>query len=528
MPIKFHCTSCDRWLGVPERLAGKSGKCPGCGGVIHVPAGNPPGPRPPTQDATDYNFRVTDTDAETESGATTDPTGPWFVSSQGKVRGPLTWEALGAMAADGRITSDSKVSQDRVSWQSASAVPGLLPEPEPPLDAQGRGLHDAESARHGAPSHAGRPGCPPLDGTTKLMVAAGAVGLLLLGISPFFRWVSSPYGGTRGISGDGKIVLGLTVASIVAFVVRKLHGTVFTLLWIQSWGTVALFWMTGLIWRLESLVSSTELRDNPFAAMFAGMISPGAGLYLGAVGGITAAGASGFLVVRLLRARKSLRPYAVTQGVSCLIGVLLFVLVTRDESEKALPDSSQKPDFRYTGTPKSLATPAVQSERALALGQASAFGGVEVTPLTVELRTVSGWRKSFGEERTAVLSKEPLLVLTLRIRNVSQGAVFSPVTEKTLRASHITDNFNNVMQAVVKGAFEMDDFEFDGQTLGDLKPGQSMTTLILCERPKVENANSFRWQVYVVSGNDVYFNEFSPPEDSAIIVNFTRSDIRVR
>lgn len=527
MLVKFHCAACGKWLGVPERLAGKSGKCPGCGGVIHVPSASPPGARPPTQEDTDYNFRVNDVGVET--GPTTGSTGPWFVSSHGKVRGPVPWEALCAMAADGRIASDSKVSQDRVSWQAAATVPGLLPEPEPPLDAQSGGLPAVETTRHGASSQAGRPGGPPVDGTTLLLVAAGGVGLLLLGLSPFFSWMSFANRSVRGISADGKIVLVLTLVSIVAFVMRKLHGTVFALLCIQSWATVALFWMSGLIWQIESLVSSAEIQDNPFAAMFAGIISPGAGLYLGAVGGIIAAGAFGFLVVRLLRPRGSIKPYAVTQGVSCLIGVLLFVLVTWDESEKTIPDSAQKPGFRYTGSPpKSLETPSAQSERALTIGQSIAFGGVEVTPLTVELRTVSGWKKSFGEERTQVVSKEPLLVLTLRIKNVSQGAVFSPVTEKTLRASHVTDNFNNVMGAFVQGAFEMDDLEFDGQTLGELKPGQSMTTLILSEKPKVENAQSFRWQVYVIGGNDVYFNQFSPPEDSAIIMKFAQSEIRVR
>jgi hypothetical protein len=39
MPIQFHCPHCKRGLSVKDELAGKRARCPGCKGVLTVPAG---------------------------------------------------------------------------------------------------------------------------------------------------------------------------------------------------------------------------------------------------------------------------------------------------------------------------------------------------------------------------------------------------------------------------------------------------------------------------------------------------------
>jgi hypothetical protein len=56
------------------------------------------------------------------------------------------------------------------------------------------------------------------------MVAAwiGAVGLLLLALSPLFMWLKFGSGGVIGIRGDGKIVLAVTVLAMLAFGVAVL------------------------------------------------------------------------------------------------------------------------------------------------------------------------------------------------------------------------------------------------------------------------------------------------------------------
>ncbi len=38
MPIRVEC-DCGKSLNVPDKLAGKKGKCPACGAVLNIPAG---------------------------------------------------------------------------------------------------------------------------------------------------------------------------------------------------------------------------------------------------------------------------------------------------------------------------------------------------------------------------------------------------------------------------------------------------------------------------------------------------------
>ncbi len=47
MPIQFQCTWCGKKINAGDAFAGKSAKCPGCGGVVQVPAASEPPPAPP-------------------------------------------------------------------------------------------------------------------------------------------------------------------------------------------------------------------------------------------------------------------------------------------------------------------------------------------------------------------------------------------------------------------------------------------------------------------------------------------------
>lgn len=44
MPIQFQCTWCGKKINAGDAFAGKSAKCPGCGGVVQVPAASEPPP----------------------------------------------------------------------------------------------------------------------------------------------------------------------------------------------------------------------------------------------------------------------------------------------------------------------------------------------------------------------------------------------------------------------------------------------------------------------------------------------------
>lgn len=47
MPIQFQCTWCGKKINAGDAFAGKSAKCPGCGGVVQVPAAAEPPPAAP-------------------------------------------------------------------------------------------------------------------------------------------------------------------------------------------------------------------------------------------------------------------------------------------------------------------------------------------------------------------------------------------------------------------------------------------------------------------------------------------------
>lgn len=44
MPLKLKCPQCRKALTVPDQLAGRMGKCPGCGASVSIPASLPPAP----------------------------------------------------------------------------------------------------------------------------------------------------------------------------------------------------------------------------------------------------------------------------------------------------------------------------------------------------------------------------------------------------------------------------------------------------------------------------------------------------
>ncbi len=193
---------------------------------------------------------------------------------------------------------------------------------------EGRGRHVAKHMEPAAVPH--RRG--ELDLHMKIASWIGGAGLALLALSPLLKWVNFGAGGFTGIIGDGKIVLGLTVAAAAAYAASLLsqRRLIAALLGVQAWGTVAVFWMGGLIWKVAWLLDSPEMKDNPFAALLGSQVSPGAGLYVGLIGGALIAGAVGYMLVRQLRQTKKVRYYYVSQGLSCALGMLLVVFVGFD------------------------------------------------------------------------------------------------------------------------------------------------------------------------------------------------------
>ena len=211
-----------------------------------------------------------------------------------------------------------------------------------------------------------------LDQPTKIAMGTGGLGLLILALSPLFKWINFGGGGVTGISGDGKIVLGVTVVAIIVYataVFTRKRLTVISL-GVGAWGTVALFWMGGLIWKVGSILDSSDVKDNPFAAIFATQVSPGAGLYLGLIGGLIAAAALGYLGFQYLRERGRLWPFYAVQTGALLLGVLVAVAVgperpSRSSSEMTEQDSlfSSRAGMPRSERVKPIGGPDVEADR---------------------------------------------------------------------------------------------------------------------------------------------------------------------
>ena len=203
-------------------------------------------------------------------------------------------------------------------------VDSVAPQPPPPI----------------APTHTPPPAVAPdpvnvqqpsraVHGFEIAAWGAGA-GLLLLALSPLFKWINFAAGGVTGLSGPiGKIVLGITLVAMAVYIAAMARQKWLTpvCLGVQALATVAVFWMGTLIWKIGSILDSPGMKDNPLAALIATQISPGAGLYLGLIGGIAVAGALGYIAVRHLFGSGSLKPYYATQGLSCVLGILLAFFV---------------------------------------------------------------------------------------------------------------------------------------------------------------------------------------------------------
>lgn len=172
-----------------------------------------------------------------------------------------------------------------------------------------------------------------LEKNDSICVLGAIFGLLCLALSPFLRWVNFGAGGFVGIAGDGKLLLGAAVLSAILFIaaVSSRPLLAIPLIIVQGVGTLTVFWMGALIWRLSSFFEQAQANDNPFAAMLtAVMVSPGAGLYCGLVGGVVLAGSIAWLLLRQPGYGPAL--YAINQTIFAAFGILLAVWMGQGHS----------------------------------------------------------------------------------------------------------------------------------------------------------------------------------------------------
>lgn len=304
---------------------------------------------------------------------------------------------------------------------------------------------------------------PRLDQTAKIALAAGGLGLVTLGLSPLFKWINFGAGGVTGISGDGKIVLGITIVSAIALGLAAFANRRVTLaaMGAGAWGTIALFWMGGLIWKVGSLLDSPDLKDNPFAAMLATQVSPGSGLYLGLIGGLIAAGALGFVAYRNMQLAGRSRVFYAAQSGALVLGIAVAMLFGPESPSKGddtvTQDSSPTPvsPFSITGDDGSAAKERQRSAR---------------------LEEIEELRQTLAGEERGVLAK--FVVERSRFGETDSGFSREKVIELAVRngtGRSVSRAYFHAVLLTPGREIPWVDEEFNYQITGGLEPGESAT-----------------------------------------------------
>jgi len=349
-----------------------------------------------------------------------------------------------------------------------------------------------------------------LDLHMKIGAWIGGGGLALLALSPLLKWVNFGAGGFTGISGDGKIVLGLTVAAAAVYVACVLtqRRVIPALLGVQAWGTVAVFWMGGLIWKVGSMLDSPEIRGNPFAGILVSQVSPGTGLYLGLIGGALVAGAAGYVVVRQLLRIKEVKYYYMSQGISCILGILvLFFVGFERPSDADAGVEAVRPAFGIEGLAEEAPAPS------LAVGETEIFESLALTPLGAWKAPLTYKVETFSGDQVRK-HEDPVLLLALRIENKSIGQVFAPVPAFTdaYEAAKVVDNYGNrTFVSAVCQFSEWPAWGQVGQKREQLAPGKHAVLVFVADDLENPNATGFTWELDLTVDNQFTHQHVSVP-----------------
>lgn len=190
--------------------------------------------------------------------------------------------------------------------------------------------------------------------TQSVSVWIAAAGFILLLIAPFLRWVNFGAGGFIGIAGDGKYLLGAAVMTGMLFGVSITRRPILIvpLLLSQGVATIAAFWIGGLLWRLSSAFNMHSDTEKSIGSLFASlMVSPGAGLYLGLLGGMLVAAMSGYLVFR--QPRFGVLAAVSNQVLFACLGIVLVVFLRRfPELQQRSTEAESNRNISNAGAPE--------------------------------------------------------------------------------------------------------------------------------------------------------------------------------
>jgi len=421
-----------------------------------------------------------------------------YLHKNGEQVGPFTEEQISSMINDGSLSRDDITWHEGLTeWQPLHTVFEITPIAEESITDYAPVLQQqvdqiADDSESGSINS--------FDKSLVISAWIAGFGLLILALSPFFKWIAIGAGGVTGIAGDGRILLAITLLASAAFAAAVVKNKFFIpiLLSVTAWGIITTFWMGSLIWKLGSLFDSQEVKDNPFAAIFSSiLVSPGAGLYLGLFGGIIVAAGAGFVAVRHLLILDKLKIFYISQGISCLIGILLAVFVgpgrtpASNEASYDFPFSSQAEEENIVDAK---------------LGKSFLLGNLEITPTSIHLETLNE-ETMFSDPKPR---KSKSYVLTFVAKNISEGQVFSAYSSSSVKDNYGNECLNPMSSSsVTRTRIEGNEY------LKDIGPGESANVMVAFD-PALESAKEYTWTVSTQISNQEKYEKwrirFSPKD----------------
>lgn len=327
------------------------------------------------------------------------------------------------------------------------------------------------------------------DSNLKIALWIAGTGLLLAGLSPFFKWVNIGGGGMTGIAGDGRILLAITAVASVAFVVAVTTKQFMLplMLAVQVWGMIVLFWMGGLFWKLSSIANQTEVKDNLFAAMLSTiLISPGLGLYIGLIGGIFITGALGYVAATHFKAKDRLIKFVAIETLAFCFGIGTTIIL----GPSVLPNKNENTSSNLFGFRETESATEIIVEAKL--NKTFMLGNLQITPIKFELVRLQV-RPLFGELQ---LRDSKSVVLSFFAKNISEGEVFSPFT-----SMEVIDSFGNVCSDPTDRVSFSSSVAIDyNGILQDILPGETAKVMVAFD-PKIETAKEYNCVLFTQTSN---------------------------
>jgi hypothetical protein len=341
------------------------------------------------------------------------------------------------------------------------------------------------------------PPAPAFDIKESISLWIAAVGLGLLCLCPFFRWVAiGAAGGVTGLVGDGRILIAVSAVAIVLYVVALTvkWQTNLLLLVVELWGIFVAIWMFSLFQQVATAVKDT---DNAFAQILSNvLIGPGTGLYVGLIGGAAVAASLAFFTFSRAIGAQRIKGFAILQGIGIIVVASAGLFFTRNRLDAPRePGPPPRLDFGNSVAPK----PEEKKEFEATLGQEFQLGNLKITPLRFDETTLDE-KPTFGDLRPRDVKS---MVLTISVRNTSGGQVFTPYS-----SMEVTDNFGNVCPDPTHSeAFASRVWIKGNEMFEDLRPGKTATVKVAFD-PQVDNASEYTCKFTAQTSNKKKFDHW--------------------